>query len=105
MAVDQVSRAREAWPILVDLARRGTGPITYKELCEPLGYHHRAAGAFLSVIQIWCKENGHPPLQSLVVSKMTGLPGYGYQGSLDPARHAQDMADVRNTSWPSTAPF
>src|SRR4029077_405565 len=78
--VDQYARARHAWLLLVDRARRHSPPFTYQELCSELRIPWRAAMWFLRIIQHYCDREGLPKLQSLVVSGGTGLPGAGYNG-------------------------
>lgn len=76
MAVNQVERACRAWPILAKrAASRST--ITYGELGEALGVHHRAIRYVLSVIQDYCIEERLPPLTILIVNA-SGLPGTGF---------------------------
>ncbi len=106
MAIDHTARARRAWPVLARLAASGAPAISYKQLTSPLGLHYRAAGRFLSVIQIWCKANGKPPLQALAVNGKTKLPGTGYTGSArSKAVHKRTLARVRRVPWPMIAPF
>lgn len=96
-------RARRALPHLKSLAAGG-GQTTYKDLCDLLGLHHRAARWFLGVIQTWCKENGLPPLQALVVNKRTKRPGMGYTATpRSTAAHRRAMEQVWSFDW-STAP-
>ena len=60
--VDHAGRAKAAWPVLVHRARSGLGPISYGDLCEAIGVHHRAAAYFLGVI---CLDSwDHVPLRS-----------------------------------------
>lgn len=58
--------------------------ITYGLLCERIGKKDLAAyvGAFLQEIAEWCRDNGHPPINALVVNKDTRMPG-GYDGAPD----------------------
>lgn len=79
--INQIARARKAWRILAARARAKRAPMTYGDLCAPLGLHPKAAGWFLGVIQDHCRKNGLPPLQALAVAKRTGVPGKGYTGS------------------------
>jgi hypothetical protein len=103
--IDHSARARKAWPFLARKANNGGGPFTYKELCDKLGLHHRAAGFFLGVIQEHCRENYLPPLQALVVNKKTRLPGSGYYGSKrNKANHQKALNKVRDKNWPTKAP-
>lgn len=105
--INQEQRARAAWPILVKLARGGKAPITYGELGLQLGLHHRSVGSFLGVIQEYCRRQGLPKLQSLVVNKATRVPGSGYRGSRIAAEHRRDVAKVHayGPDWPRKAPF
>jgi len=100
-------RARLVWPILVGLAKAEKPPLTYGQLSGMLGLHPRSAQWFLGVIQAYCKNKNMPPLQALVVSKATGVPGPGYIGSSrSPAKHAQAVADVHKygNKWTTVAP-
>jgi hypothetical protein len=103
--IDQVARARRAWPYLVDIANR-RGRISYGDLCSKLKLHHRAAGWFLGVIQNYCRVNGLPPLQALAVNKATHIPGSGYAGSSRDGRaYRQALEAVYRTRWSKTCPF
>jgi hypothetical protein len=105
MPIDQISRARDAWPWLVDRVRSGLKPFTYKELCEHLGLHHRAADHFLNVIQRECLARGWPNLAAFAVYGKTGLPGPGYAGSKDHKAFEKDLESVRQHKWPTECPF
>lgn len=76
MAVNQVERASRAWPILTRRAQQRS-TITYGELGQALGVHHRAVRYVLGVIQDYCIEENHPPLTILIVNA-SGLPGTGF---------------------------
>ena len=76
MTVNQVERAYRAWPILIEQAKNGS-TITYGELGQALGVHHRAVRYVLSVIQDYCLEEGLPPLTILIVNA-SGRPGTGF---------------------------
>jgi hypothetical protein len=84
--IDQEARVRDAWPILIARAH-ARDKLTYEELCNELGLHHRAARALLSVIRRPCDRKGLPNLQALAVSAETGLPGGGYRGTKVKAEH------------------
>lgn len=76
MSVNHVERAYRAWDILTDRAiHRRT--ITYGELAQLLGIHHRPIRYVLGFIQSFCMEENLPPLTILVVSKK-GVPGTGF---------------------------
>ena len=103
--IDHAARAKRAWPYLAKRANSGKEPYTYKELCDKLGLHHRAAGFFLGVIQEHCHKNKLPPLQALVVNKKTRLPGSGYYGSQrNHASHQKALNKVRAKQWQIKAP-
>lgn len=76
-AVNQEERAAKVWPILVSVARN-RGVITYKELGDSIGIHHRVVNHVLGVIQTHCLHNRLPPLTILVVNKASGRPGTGF---------------------------
>jgi hypothetical protein len=67
MTLDHTSRAREAWPILVERVQARDDSFTYGALANRLGYHRRAAHHFLAIIQNWCLAHGWPNLTALVV--------------------------------------
>lgn len=77
MSVNQIARAYEAWPILVDVAIKNT-TITYGELAKKLGIHHRAIRYVLGVIQDYCLGEKLPPLTIVVVNQSEGMPGDGF---------------------------
>jgi putative restriction endonuclease len=53
------------------------GTITYGELGEALGVHHRALRYVLAVVHDYCLEENLPPLTILVVN-VSGRPGTGF---------------------------
>jgi putative restriction endonuclease len=77
MSVNQVERAYRAWPILTGCAMKGT-TITYGDLAQSLGIHHRAVRYVLGVIQDYCLSEHLPPLTIVVVSQNKGMPGHGF---------------------------
>ncbi|WP_208943645.1 hypothetical protein [Paracidovorax avenae] len=105
MKIDHISRAKKAWPLLVDRALAGGNSYTYGELCAEIGLHHRSAQWFLGVIQQHCKLNGLPALQALAVNKKTKLPGSGYIGSYRTAdAHAAELRKVFKEKWSRKPP-
>lgn len=76
MSINQVERAFKAWPVLVQRAKERK-TITYKELGEEIGVHHRAIRYVLSVIQDYCLAEDLPPLTILIVNS-SGKPGDGF---------------------------
>lgn len=76
MSVNHVERAYRAWPILTKRAQdRET--ITYGQLADMLGIHHRPIRYVLGVIQDYCIEANLPPLTILIVNQ-SGKPGSGF---------------------------
>lgn len=74
--INQMERARLAWPVLVAVAETQQ-TITYKQLGDHIGVHHRAIRYVLGPIQEYCMESGLPPITILVING-TGLPGTGF---------------------------
>jgi|TARA_R100000656_G_scaffold109232_1_gene81262 putative restriction endonuclease len=96
VAVNQVERAYRAWPILTKLAgNRST--ITYGELGQALGVHHRAVRYVLSVIQDYCLEESLPPLTILIVNA-SGRPGTGFI-ALDLESFDEGLEKVYDYDW------
>lgn len=103
---DHVQRARDAWPLLVRRAETVEPPLTYGQICEPLGVHPKAARFFLKVIQQYCDSTNQPRLYALAVTKKDKLPGTGYKkvASAD-VSHNIELQRVRQHKWPAKAPF
>ncbi len=76
MAVNQIERASRAWPILTTHAKKRS-TITYGELGQALGVHHRSVRYVLGVIQDYCLEEKLPPLTILIINA-SGMPGSGF---------------------------
>jgi putative restriction endonuclease len=76
MSVNQVERAYRAWPALADRASEKT-TITYGDLAQILGIHHRTVRFVLGVIQKYCLDEHLPPLTILVVNQK-GVLGDGF---------------------------
>jgi hypothetical protein len=103
--INHRERARKAWPILAETALHKGKPLTYGQLCKKLGLHHRSARWFLGELQTYCKKEGLPPLQALVVNKKTGLPGAGYIASgRSPKEHGEALNRVYSYNWTIKAP-
>lgn len=75
--VNQEERAAKAWSVLSGVAKKQT-LITYKQLGDAIGVHHRAVRYVLGVIQTYCLDNRLPPLTILVVNGDSGRPGEGF---------------------------
>lgn len=74
--INQKQRASRAWPILVALARNRE-TITYGEIADSLGIHHRPVRYVLSEIQDYCLEEKLPPL-TILVANQRGSVGSGF---------------------------
>lgn len=74
--INQMDRARLAWPVLTEVAKQRR-TITYKQLGDRIGVHHRAIRYVLGPMQEYCMVSGLPPITILVVNG-TGLPGTGF---------------------------
>lgn len=103
--IDHRKRARRAYPILRRVAQAGKR-ITYKELTDTLGLHHRAARWLLGVIQAYCAENDLPPLQALVIRKADKVPGKGYAATPCGGRkYRKAVRRVQAFNWPKKLPL
>ncbi len=106
MPIDHFKRARAAWPLLVSRAVNGLPPYTYREICDEIGVHLRAAPYFLGVIRRYCSANGLPPLQVLVVNAATRLPGQGCAGAPTTHISQQDaLGAIYAYHWLIAPPF
>jgi putative restriction endonuclease len=76
--VNQYQRAYLAWPILTAAASLKGGTLTYKEVADGIGIHHRALRFVLGKIQDHCLDEKLPPLTILVVNQGTKRPGEGF---------------------------
>lgn len=74
--VNQEQRAAIGWDVLTDVASKGD-LISYGELGDRIGIHHRVVRFVLGLIQDYCLEQKLPPLTILVVNQ-SGLPGDGF---------------------------
>lgn len=75
-SINHHERAANAWPILTKYAEDGR-TITYGQLAQLIGVHHRALRYLLDPIQNYCLIEGLPPLTILVVNQ-AGVPGQGF---------------------------
>lgn len=74
--INQAERAFRAWSVLIGTAKKREN-VTYLQLGNALGIHHRAVRYVLSLIQDFCMEENLPPLTILVVNG-SGHPGSGF---------------------------
>lgn len=70
--------AAKAWPILAKTAGQRGATLSYKELGDAIGHHHRSVRYVLAVIQQYCMEAQLPPLTGLVVRQHERVPGSGF---------------------------
>ena len=78
-------QAQRIWLVLVAFVmsptRKPRDPktITYGEVAELMGYPDRRAGHMLGrqlgIVGTYCIRNGLPPLNAIVVTEATGMPG------------------------------
>lgn len=102
--VNQYERAYRAWQILTDYASHRRC-ITYGELADKLGIHHRPVRYVLDLIQNHCLEERLPPLTLLAVNQVTGLPGHGFV-AWDVGNIEEGKEQVFKYPWPSVGnPF
>ncbi|AXI02717.1 hypothetical protein [Aquirhabdus parva] len=104
MAINHITRAQAAWPILIRTARR-RARISYSELCGAIGLHPRAATHLLNVIYQYCLIYELPPIVALAVSKSSQLPGVGYtitgRGGFD---YEALLEEIYDFDWPDRVP-
>lgn len=96
MKINQVERAYRAWPILVERALQKK-KITYKELGDAIGVHHRAIRYVLGVIQDYCMEENTAPLTILIVNS-SGKPGDGFI-AYDLRNFDEGLQEVYDFDW------
>lgn len=98
MAVNQEERAYRAWKILVAVALKSNGLITYGELGAAINLHPRAIRYVLGVIQAYCLDQKLPPLTILVVNAKDRTPSSGFI-SWDVDDLPEGLNKVRNYAW------
>lgn len=96
MSINQVERAFRAWPILIKTAKKRE-TITYLQLGNALGIHHRAIRYVLGVIQDYCLEENLPPLTILIVNS-SGKPGGGFI-AYDLRKFEDGLEEVFSFDW------
>lgn len=75
-------RAAQIWPLLTFCATH-RHVLTYELLSRLIGVLRPGLGQLLEPIQSYCILHDLPPLTSLVVSEITGLPGEGFMAAAD----------------------
>lgn len=71
-------KAAVAWPILCQAAQERE-TLSYRQLADRLGMHHRPIKYLLDVIYQYCSTEGLPALSGIVVRQDTGTPGDGFR--------------------------
>jgi hypothetical protein len=94
-------QAIKIYETCVASARTGS-TLTYRELLDSLRYSAPATGKAirygLELARIACAYSNLPPITSIVVNKLTGLPSAGYT----PAKWASDTQEAFDKEfWPS----
>jgi putative restriction endonuclease len=97
--VNQHERAYRAWNILTQYASKRS-VITYGQLGQLLGIHHRPTRYVLDLIQNYCLEQKLPPLTILAINQTTKLPGPGFI-AWDIDNLPQGRQQVFNYAWGS----
>lgn len=93
-------RAAQIWPVL-RLAAKNKQKLTYSDVGSFIGVKPIEIGRYLEPIQSYCLLNELPALTVLVVSKTTGVPGYGFIAAIDVRREQQK---VFSHNWGNQAP-
>lgn len=102
--INQEERAYKAWNVLTNSAKNRS-LITYKELGDKIGVHHRSIRYVLGLIQDYCMDNEYPPLTILVINQDTGKPGDGFV-AWDIENSEDGVKKVYNYNWTkSNNPF
>jgi putative restriction endonuclease len=93
---NQAERVYRAWKILTERAEQRT-TITYKQLADLLGIHHRTVRFILGPIQDYCLAGLLPALTILVVNQHGEL-GSGFI-ALGPDKFDEGLQDVYSHPW------
>jgi hypothetical protein len=92
----QTARAAKIWDALIPVAE-AKKTTTYKELSEVINVHPRALRHALEFVQVKCAEKELPPLTSLVVGSITGIPGAG--NSVDAKNLKSAYEEIFSHTW------
>ena len=77
-----------------------TGFLTYKDVGDAVGVHHRTIRGALYYLQDRCLERGLPTFTVFVVRKSSGLPGGGCDVVM-PQEVVEAVAQIRSLEWPA----
>jgi len=86
------------WPVLV-FAARMQRVLTYGELEGFTGIAARGQHTSLGLIHAYCEHKRCPPLNSIVVSADTRLPGDGFPQKMTPSAILVEQARVFAFGW------
>ena len=76
--MNQYQRASQLWSLLA-FAARSQQLLSYELVCCLTGLAQAGIGQFLDPVQSYCMANRLPPLTAIVISRVTGLPGEGFE--------------------------
>jgi putative restriction endonuclease len=93
---NHAERVYRAWNILTEIAKQQTS-ITYKQLSDLLGIHHRTVRFILGPIQAYCLAEHLPALTILVINQQGKL-GSGFI-ALGPERFDEGLREVYAEQW------
>ena len=96
--INQAEKVYRAWNILTECAKQRK-TITYKQLADLLGMHHRSVRFILGPIQDYCLAEPLPALTILVVNQHGQL-GSGFI-ALGPDRFGEGLQEVYSCPWHS----
>ena len=101
--MNKSQRAAQMWSLLAVAARNrqiltyeNRQILTYDLMARATGVPRPAVGGFLGPIQKYCLREKLPPLNVLVVSEKSGMPGEGYIAAAD---IPQAQANVFAFDW------
>lgn len=93
-------RAAQIWSLLT-MAAQHRIVLTYEILGRHIGVPRQGLGQLLEPIQSYCIISSLPPLSSLVVSEVSGLPGEGFIAASDVPKA---QAEVFARDWVAAPP-
>ncbi len=97
--MSQADQAVLLWPMLA-LAAQNEQILSYARVAGLTGIAQQGLGEALNLIHQYCKKRGYPLLNSLVVSRETGLPGDGFPEKIDnPGQIFVEQAKVFVFDW------
>ena len=76
--MNQYQRALQLWSLLA-LAARNQQLLSYELIEQLIGVMMVGLGQLLDPVQSYCMAHDLPPLTAIAISRVTGLPGEGFQ--------------------------